>query len=40
MTPEFYEFLAELPRSSTGKINRRALAARTQPPAAAANFDG
>jgi amino acid adenylation domain-containing protein len=27
MTPELYEFVDELPRSSTGKIDRRALAA-------------
>lgn len=29
MTPELYEFLDELPRSSTGKIDRRALAVDT-----------
>jgi amino acid adenylation domain-containing protein len=36
MTPEFYEFLDELPRSSTGKIDRRSLAAGTQTTTAAA----
>jgi L-proline---[L-prolyl-carrier protein] ligase len=39
MTPEFYEFVDELPRSSTGKIDRRALAAGTQTTAAAADSD-
>ena len=30
MAPEFFEFREELPRSSTGKVDRRALAA--EPP--------
>jgi len=34
MTPEFYEFLDELPRSSTGKLDRRTLAAGSQRTAA------
>ena len=37
MTPEFYEFLDELPRSSTGKIDRRTLAAGAQTTAAASD---
>jgi acyl-CoA synthetase (AMP-forming)/AMP-acid ligase II len=40
MTPEVYEFLDVLPRSSTGKIDRRALAAWPQRVAAAADSDG
>jgi L-proline---[L-prolyl-carrier protein] ligase len=40
MTPELYEFVDELPRSSTGKIDRRALAVGIQPTAAAADSDG
>jgi len=39
MTPEFYEFVDELPRSSTGKIDRRALAEGTQTTAATADSD-
>ena len=32
MTPEVYEFRDELPRSSTGKIDRRALSTPSRPP--------
>ena len=41
MTPELYEFLDELPRSSTGKIDRRALstAPAAQATSAAADSD-
>ncbi len=36
MAPELYEFRDELPRSSTGKVDRRALAAEVgEPPAKA-----
>jgi acyl-CoA synthetase (AMP-forming)/AMP-acid ligase II len=31
MTPELYEFVDELPRSSTGKIDRRALSTTSAP---------
>jgi L-proline---[L-prolyl-carrier protein] ligase len=31
MTPEVYEFRDELPRSSTGKIDRRALSTPSRP---------
>ena len=36
MAPEAYEFRAELPRSSTGKIDRRALAEHSRGPGASA----